>query len=70
MSNRKFTIHANNSLIISDTRYEDRGTYTCVATNDLAEMRSDKADAQLTVNGWFSCVHYVQIGYIQLLLLL
>ena len=57
MSSGNFTIQADNSLIISATRFEDRGVYTCVATNNLVETRSDEADAQLTVHGWFSFVH-------------
>jgi hypothetical protein len=49
-SSGKFLIEGNNSLIISDTRYEDRGTYTCVATNNLVEMRMDSSNAELTVH--------------------
>ena len=53
-SGGKFTVRADNSLIISDTRYEDRGIYTCVATNNLVERRTAEASAQLNVQGWYN----------------
>ena len=36
------------SLTVTDVRFEDRGTYTCNATNDIG---SDVANATLTVHG-------------------
>ena len=49
----RFSIDSNSSLIITSTRYEDRGTYTCIAMNNLAEMKMDKSSTQLVVNGLF-----------------
>ena len=49
----RFSIDSNSSLIITSTRYEDRGTYTCIAMNNLAEMKTDKSSTQLVVNGLF-----------------
>ena len=54
MNTTKYQINTVNgttyfgTLTVTDVRYEDRGVYTCNATNDIG---SDLANATLTVHG-------------------
>lgn len=50
---KRYPVSSDGSLAFSHVQLEDRGTYTCTATNTAGR---DEAQIQLQVQGWFQLI--------------